>query len=73
MHDAHSDWHRLGAGLSVRFSIDGERFDAEWQPRVPTKREMRRVVARYRAARELFLAAVAQRSGGTVLCVELPI
>jgi|GEM_PF-4493947 len=38
-----SDWHRVGAGLSVRFTRQHERFDAEWTPRLPTAREIKRV------------------------------
>ncbi|MCG3190775.1 MAG: hypothetical protein LKCHEGNO_03597 [Burkholderiaceae bacterium] len=40
-----SDWHRVGAGFSVRFAFSGERFDAQWRPRLPTRREFERVAA----------------------------
>lgn len=66
-----SDWHRVGAGLSVRFAIAHGRIDAEWLPRMPTKRELRRVIDRYRIARHEFLSAVAGEMGGTVVCLEL--
>ena len=73
-----SDLHRVGGGFSVQFYL---RFDGgapalycEWSPRVPTPRELSRKVdpKRYRAARHLFLEAVAQRVGGSVVCVEMP-
>ena len=65
-----SDWHRVGAGLSVRFEYRGERLNAEWQPRLPTKREWKRVLDRYRAARQQFLHRLAE-SAGPVVCVEV--
>jgi hypothetical protein len=65
-----SDLHRVGAGLSVRFTFAAERFDAEWQPRCPTKREWKRVIDACRAARHLFLAELARRMGRPVLVVE---
>jgi len=68
-----SDWHRVGAGLSVRFTMTAKRLDAEWGPRLPTKREMKRVIERYRAARNQFLAAVGARMGGPVICLEVPL
>lgn len=67
-----SDWHRVGAGLSVRFSLATDRLDAEWLPRAPTKRELKRVIGRYRIARHAFLTTVAGEIGGTVVCIEAP-
>ena len=65
------DWHRLGAGLAVRFTYGAGRFDAEWKPRPPTKREWKRVIDAHRVARHGFLAELGRRRGGTVLCVEV--
>lgn len=65
-----SDWHRVGAGLSVRFSTRGDRLDAEWRTRPPTKREWKRVMDRYRAGRDQFLAALAKRAELTVAVIE---
>ena len=65
------DWHRLGAGLSVRFLRRGEKFDAEWKPRAPTRREWKRLLERYRAARHQFLDKMSERAGGVVLCLEV--
>ena len=67
-----SDWHRLGAGLSVKFHLDSE-LEVEWRPRTPTRRELDRILDRYRKARCEFLAEVAQRLGGDVLVVEVPL
>lgn len=76
-----SDLHRVGGGFSVRFSIapaaSGEvsELACEWHPRLPSPREFRRKVSldQYRAARDLFLAALAERYyGGKALCIELP-
>ncbi|HMM83913.1 hypothetical protein [Azohydromonas sp.] len=66
-----SDWHRMGAGLSVRFELVNGTFSAEWSPRMPTKREFKRMVDRYRQARNLFIAQIAAR-GTSVAVVELP-
>lgn len=66
-----SDWHRLGAGLRVQFSMCNGRFECEWQPRRPTKREWQRLDGPYRAARDIFLRELAQRIGGQVVCVEV--
>ena len=74
MNAAHvaSDWHRVGAGLAVRFSMRGNRFEAEWLTRPPTKREWKRVNERYRRARQAFLEPlVAERGGRAVLVLEV--
>ena len=67
-----TDWSRVGAGLSVRFSLESNRVNAEWLPRLPTKREFRRVEDRYRKARFQFIEEIARQIGGTVACVEVP-
>jgi len=69
--DIPGDWHRVGAGLSVRFRLHDGRIDAEWIPRFPTLQEGRSTLDRYREARNLFLADIAQRTGVAVTCVEL--
>ena len=66
-----SDWHRLGAGIAVRFLLRCEKLDAEWKPRPPTRREWKRLLERYRAARHQFLDKMAERAGGVVLCLEV--
>lgn len=66
-----SDWHRVGAGLSVRFSLRGEMLQAEWRTRPPTKREWRRVMVRYRQARGSFVAAVEKSTGRTATVLEV--
>lgn len=65
-----SDWHRVGAGFSVRFAFSGERFDAQWRPRLPTRREFERVADRYRDARQEFVAEIARHAGGIVMVLE---
>jgi len=71
--DAVSDWHRVGAGLSVQFTLRSGAIHCEWQPRMPTRREMKRVIDRYRVARHVFLTEMAARCGGAVVCLELPL
>ena len=66
-----SDWHRLGAGLSVQFSLGDKQIQCEWNPRQPTKREFKRLLPAYREARNSFLAAYANHLGGNVLLVEV--
>lgn len=66
-----SDLHRVSAGLAVRFTFTADCMNAEWTPRPPTKREWKRVINAYRAARHQFLAAVGEKVGGAVLCVEV--
>lgn len=68
-----SDWHRVGAGLSVRFSFKPTalQLGAEWNPRPPTRREWKRVIERYRSARDKFLGVVAGQLGGAIACVEV--
>lgn len=65
-----SDWYRVGAGLSVRFSFCAGQLDARWHPRLPTKREAQLVYDRYRKARDTFLTELAVRIGGRIVCVE---
>jgi len=81
IHDAApltSDLHRVGGGFSVRFYLAGKQGAAitlgcEWHPHAPNTPEERRSldVSRYRVARHLFLEALSESLGGTVLCVEL--
>jgi hypothetical protein len=66
-----SDWHRLGAGLSVRFALQAGALEVEWSPRLPTQREAKRLMDAYRLARHQFLAELAQRLGANIACVEV--
>jgi hypothetical protein len=67
-----SDWHRVGAGLSVRFSCTVGRVDAEWVPRTPTPPEWREVQGQYRQARDQYLVEVSERLGlSAIVVVEL--
>ncbi len=66
-----SDLHRLGAGFTVRFTASGARLAVEWTPRLPTRREFRRLQARYRSARDAFVGELAVREGGVALLLEL--
>lgn len=66
-----SDWHRVTAVFSVRFALQSGQINCEWAPRLPTKREQKLLLSKYRKARDQFLAAYAQRIGGNVACVEL--
>ena len=70
-----SDLHRVGGGFSVRFSLEGRNLlGAEWTPRTPTRRQMLRILPRYRAARNAFLQAAAERlGGGSAVVVELSV
>ena len=67
----HSDTHRLGAGLSVRFTLTPDRLDAEWTPRTPTPVEWRAIQSSYRQARDAFMREVGQRMGRTVIVLEV--
>lgn len=67
-----SDWHRVGAGLSVRFTLRNEhQLDAEWLTRPPTRREKKRVFERYRQARDAYAAEIHRRTGLRVMVLEL--
>jgi len=68
-----SDVQRVGAGLSVRFTHRSGQFEAEWTPRTPTRREMKRIVGRYREHRDAFLVELSGRLGGAVAVVEVPL
>jgi hypothetical protein len=68
-----SDWHRAGAGQSVRFDLRGQRLDAEWRPHLLTKREWKRMIERYRIARDEFLCVMAAERFRTVLVLEVPL
>ncbi len=67
-----SDWHRVGAGLSVRFTLRNEhQIDAEWLTRPPTRREKKRVFERYRQARDAYATEIHRRTGLRVMVLEL--
>lgn len=65
--------HRVGANLIVCFRVGGAptALQAEWSPRPPTAREWKRVIGRYRAARDAFLLAAFGSRGGTVAVLEV--
>lgn len=70
-----SDSHRVGGGFSVRFEMcarpAGLALSVEWAPRPPAPRELRRVLPRYRRARDLFLCEVSRITGLGMACVEM--
>lgn len=68
-----SDWHRLSASFSVRFSITDEGFGAQWSPKVPTPREMKRLLTPYRLARDAFVRAFAAQRGVRIAVLEAPL
>jgi hypothetical protein len=71
MNAPRSDWHRVGAGLSVRLELRTGQVHVEWMPRTPTRKEWRRIEDRYRSARNTFLAEVARELGRDVVCIEV--
>lgn len=65
-----SDWHRLSNTFSVQF-VYACGVDVAWCPRMPTARELPRLLDRYRVARHQFLAELANRIGGSMAVVEV--
>lgn len=66
----------LVRGFAVEFTVGGSdtggpQFVAEWSPRRPNRREFRRLLNDYRAARHRFAAEVSEQLGGALLIVEL--
>ena len=68
-----SDAHRVGGGFVVRFEWRAGQFGAEWSPRPPTKRELRRVLDRYRSHRDAFIEELARKLGTSVAVLEVPL
>ncbi len=68
-----SDWHRMGNGYSVAFSIKGGELQSTWNPSIPPARKLRRIVesGKYFVARHAFMLEVSARIGGAVVCVDL--
>ena len=68
-----SDWHRMGSGYSVAFSIKAGQLQTTWNPGKPPARKLRRIVdsGKYFVARHAFLLEVSARIGGAVVCVDL--
>ena len=68
-----SDWHRMGSGYSVAFSIKAGQLQSTWNPSIPLARKLRRIVesGKYFVARHAFMLAVSARIGGAVVCVDL--
>jgi hypothetical protein len=68
-----SDWHRMGSGYSVAFSIKDGSLQSTWNPGVPSARKLRRIwdSGRYHHARHAFMLEVSARIGGDVICVDL--
>lgn len=58
----------VGDGFAVTFSFAAGRLDAEWSPKVPSRKP--HLAPAYRRARNEFLKHVAQQAGGGILVVE---
>lgn len=73
----YSDKTMVGLGYSVRFELHvgpdalPGRFDVEWSPRMPRGRDGRRVLERYRQARDRFLSDVGKRLDLTAIVAEV--
>lgn len=65
-----SSFEKVGRGLSVRFTLIEGAIEAEWRPRHPTPAD-RKVLPRYRAARDRFLSTLAARTGVGVAVLEV--
>lgn len=66
----------LPLGFEVEFTIGTDdtgaaHFVAAWTPRRPSRREFRKLLDAYRAARHRFAADVSDQLGGSVAIVEL--
>lgn len=66
----------LPLGFEVEFTIGtadtgSPHFVAAWSPRRPNRREFRKLLDAYRAARHRFAAEVSDQLGGSVAIVEL--
>ena len=66
----------LPLGFEVEFSIGTDdtgtpHFVAAWAPRRPNRREFRKLLEAYRAARHRFAADVSAELGGSVAIVEV--
>jgi hypothetical protein len=68
-----SDLNRMDNKYSCRFAIKGEQFSCAWYPKMPSPERLRRIVesGKYYAARHVFLAEIASRIGGAVVCLDL--
>jgi hypothetical protein len=68
-----SDLHRMGDGYSCAFRFKDGAIQCTWHPAMPTARKLRRIVesGKYYAARHVFLAEIASRIGGAVVCLDL--
>lgn len=67
-----SDAHRVGLGFSVQFALRAGQLQTTWTPHVPTGMDKRRVIDKYRLARDSFFADIAKRTGSNVACIEMP-
>jgi hypothetical protein len=66
----------LPLGFEVEFTVGTDdnaapHFVAAWSPRRPNRREFRKLLDAYRAARRRFAAEVSDHLGGSVAIVEL--
>ncbi len=67
----HSDWHRVGAGFSVSFSLANDHVKVAWIPESPAQEHFRMVQGGYQTARARFLQEVGRLMGCTVVCLEV--
>lgn len=62
-----SDWHRVDAAYSVRFTVRGHLLNVDWLPSEPTP-ENHPPVLDFLRLRHAFLQGVAGKIGRPVLC-----
>jgi hypothetical protein len=65
--------YKVGHGYEINFEVKDRTLNVTWFPDFPPKKRLQSILSsgQYFAARNAYLADLAEQLGGSVLCVDL--
>ena len=68
-----SQKYKLGYGYEITFEVKDRTLNVTWFPDFPSKKRLEWILSsgQYFAARNAYLADLAEQLGGSVLCIDL--
>ena len=68
-----SQKYKVGHGYEINFEVKDHTLNVTWFPDIPSKKRLRSILSsgQYFAARNAYLADLADQLRGSVLCIDL--
>ena len=65
--------YKVGHGYEITFEVKDRSLNVTWFPDFPSKERLKSILSsgQYFAARNAYLADLAEQLGGSVLCIDL--